>query len=199
MLTQAATATLRILLFRAGPQDFPYSPRLTRVLLPVALLVNYAVLAVALPSAALAVIMAAAMVIGMGIAVRSVLRLRSLDSRYTQTYHALLSTSATLTLVLILPMAQIAPELRALAENPQLLDQGPSSVRLPTGPTVMINLLNLWNFAVTAHIFRHAAGVRLWVGGLVALAVSGALLLFVVFTSSVLGALLGVAPTAPAP
>ena len=32
MLTQAFSATLKILLFRAGPQDFPYTedPRLTR-------------------------------------------------------------------------------------------------------------------------------------------------------------------------
>lgn len=190
MLTQAASVTLRVLLFRAGPQDFPYAPSLTRLLVPLALAANFALLSLAVPGL-VAAIMAGTMVLGLAVLTRFVLRLRSMESRYTQTFHTLLATSTALTLLLIPAMAQIAPELRQLAENPQLLQQSPPAVRLPTGPVLAINVLNIWNFAVTAHIFRHATGVRLLAGGLIALAVSATLLMFVLFSSSLLAALFG--------
>ena len=59
MIGNALRLTLHILLFRAGPQDFPFDPLLTRFLLPFGVLANYAVFAMVLPPG-LAVAMAAA-------------------------------------------------------------------------------------------------------------------------------------------
>ena len=189
MIGNALRLTLHILLFRAGPQDFPFDPLLTRFLLPFGVLANYAVFAMVLPPG-LAVAMAAAMIGGVAIATRLILRARQLDGRFMQTWHSLLACTGTLTLLLIPPFAQIAPEFSRLAENPELAAQN-NPVQLPAGPSFIMNILNVWNFAVTAHIYRHAANVNLWIGALLALLVAISTLMFVVFFGSLAGVLLG--------
>jgi len=167
MLTQAATVTLRILLFRAGPQDFPHAPALV-AWLPVAATVAYfALFRVALPTG-FALVLAAVSVGALALVTHSLLSARRVVNRFQQTFHALLATGIVLTLASIPPMAALAPALQQIAQNPELLQQ-PGAVQVSPAASLLLNLLNLWNFAVYAHIFRHAANTRLWIGVLIAL------------------------------
>ncbi len=189
MLASLVNATLRTLFFRAGPQDFPYDPRLTAPLAVVTALIYGLMFVQVLPMTAVPP-MAAAMVAGFVLSTRLILRVRGLDSRLHQTLAALLATNAALTLLLLPLFVQIAPTLRELAGNPALLEH-PEQVKLPQGIAFIMNLLNLWSFTVTASVFRHAANVSFALGLLIALMVSIALLFLVVFTGSVIGMLLG--------
>lgn len=191
MFASLLNAIVRILFFRAGPQDFPYDPRLTAPFVVIATIVNGLMFAQILPLPT-AVMMALAIVAGFGAATRAVLRARQLDSRFHQTYASLLATNAVLTLVLLPFFLQIAPTLRELASNPALLEH-PEQVKLPDGVAFIMNLLNLWSFAVTAQIYRHAANLSLALGVLVALVVAVVLLFFVAFTGSFASLLFGAA------
>lgn len=195
MLTSVASVTLRILLFRAGPQDLPYAPTLSRLLIPFALVVNYALASITLP-AGLAAISSAVAVFGLSVATRSLLRMRGLENRYLQTFHGLLLTSTLIALAFIAPMAQLMPEILKVAQNPQLLEQNPQALNLPAGPILLFDGLLLWNFAVTTNIYRQAADLKLVVAVLVSMMISISLLMFVGFATSVLGSLLGLAQPA---
>ncbi|MEQ1439502.1 hypothetical protein AAG565_09065 [Fontimonas sp. SYSU GA230001] len=189
MFAQVFAVTLRILGFRAGPQDFPYDPGLTRPLVLLAIVANFLIFVQVLPGPSSAA-MAAAMVGGMALVVRSVLRTRGLLSRYNQTFNALLTTTALLTLMLLPLFMQVAPDLRELAAKPELLER-PDALKLPQGVVFLMNLLNFWNFAVTAHILRHAANVQLWVGVLIALIIAFVALFLVAFAGTFAGVLFG--------
>ena len=189
MLTQVARATLRILLFRAGPQDFPFDPGLTRVLVPLAVLVNFMLAVISLPPV-LAVISAIVAIGALSISTRAMLRLRQMENRYDQTFHALLATSTVLAALLILPTSQLMPQILQLAQNPDLM-KNPEAMQLPPGAALLFDLLLIWNFAVTAHIYRHAASMRLPLAVLVAMLISVGLLMFVGFATSTIGALFG--------
>ena len=191
MLASIFNATLRIVLFRAGPQDFPYDPRLTGPLAVTAAAVNGLLFVQVLPPLA-ALVMAAAMVGGMALATQAVLRTRKLEARLHQTLASLLATNALLTLLLVPLFMQVAPVLREVALNPALLED-PDKLKLPQGVAFLMNLLNLWSFVVTASIFRHAANVTMGIGLLIALIVAFVLLFFVAFAGSFAGALVGAA------
>ncbi|SFF65532.1 hypothetical protein SAMN04488120_11811 [Fontimonas thermophila] len=191
MFAQVLTVTLRILGFRAGPQDFPYDPRLTWPLVSITGLANFLVFVQVLPAVSSAA-MAAAMIAGTALVTRSILRARNLAPRFNQTFNSLLATAAVLTLLLLPLFMQVAPVLREIAAKPQLLEQ-PDALRLPQGVVFTMNLLNFWNFAVTAHIFRHAANVQLWVGVIIALIIAFVVLFFVAFAGSLVGAMFGAA------
>ncbi|MBI2382787.1 MAG: hypothetical protein HYV18_01765 [Gammaproteobacteria bacterium] len=187
MLAQTAWSTLWLLMFRAGPQDFPSSPRLLHALAPLAVLANFLVFRTASLPAATALVMAVAAVAALAFVTRTLLRSRGLESRFQQTFDALLATNAILTLALLLPLQLVAPVLIEVAKDPQLLQHPPA---LPQTAVWTMNLLNIWNFAVTAHIFRHACGVNLWMGALVALIVTLAVLFLMILTGSLVAALL---------
>ncbi len=189
MYAQTFAVTLRILGFRAGPQDFPFDPRLTAPLMLLAGLANFLVFVQVLPVASSAA-MAAAMIAATALVTRSVLRARDLLSRYNQTFNALLATAAALTFMLLPLFAQVAPSLREVAANPELLEQA-DALKLPQGVVFLMNLLNFWNFGVTAHIFRHAANVQLWVGVVIALIIAFVVLFFVAFAGTLAGVLVG--------
>jgi hypothetical protein len=195
MLTTVATVILRILFFRAGPQDLPYAPTLSRLLIPFALLVNYALASLTLPPG-MAAISAGVAVLGLSVATRSLLRLRNLENRYTQTFHALLLTSTLIALAFIAPMAQLLPEILKVAQNPQMIEQNAAALNLPAGPVLLFDVLLIWNFAVTVNIYRQAADLRLAVAILVSMLVSISLLMFVGFITSMIGSLLGLAQPA---
>ncbi len=195
MYAQVIAATLRILGFRAGPQDFPFDQRLTPPLMLLAGGANALLFVQVLPLPT-ALLMAAAMVGGTALVTRSILRARSLAERFNQTFDALLATSLALTLLMLPLFAQVAPLLREFAGKPELLEQ-PDALKLPQVVVFMMNLVNFWNFAVTAHIFRHAANVPLWVGVLIAVIVAFIVLFFVIFAGIVAGVLFGTA-AAPA-
>jgi hypothetical protein len=193
MLTTVATVTLRILFFRAGPQDLPYAPTLTRLLIPFALLANYALALITLP-ASLAALSSAMAVLGLAIATRALLRLRKLENRYLQTFHALLMTGAIASLATIAPLSELMPGMLKLFQHPELMEQNPDSLNLPSGTMLLFGLLMMWNFAVTAHVYRHAADLKAFSAVAVAMLISVALQLFVSVSTSVFGSLLGVLP-----
>ena len=167
LLQQAAAVTLRILLFRAGPQDFPHVPQLV-VPLPLAAVAAYFVLfAVVLPAGP-SLVLGVLSVAALALVTHSLLSARKVVNRFQQTYHALITTGLVLTIASIPPMAALAPALKQIAANPDLLQQ-PGSVESPALASLLLNLLNIWNFAVYAHIFRHAAETRLMTGVLIAL------------------------------
>lgn len=186
MFAQTASITLKILFFRAGPEDLPYSEALTRVLLPAAVLANYLMFAMALP-AGMAAAMAVAMLAGVALVTHGLLKARQLASRFNQTFNGLLATGTVLTLLLLPPFTQVAPILVKAAQNPQLLEH-PENLGMPQGAVMLMNLLNLWNLAVSAHIYRSAMNVNYGVGILLALLAAFAALIVVVLSGSLAGA-----------
>jgi hypothetical protein len=197
MLTTVASVTLRVLLFRAGPQDLPYAPALSRVLIPLALLVNYWVASLTLPPG-MAVVSSLMAVLGLSAATRGLLRVRNVENRYTQSFHALLLTSAVMALAFIVPMQQLLPDILKMAQNPQLAQASPATLNLPAGPVLMFDALLIWNFAVTVNIYRQAANLKLSAAILITMLISMSLLMFVGFATSLISALLGLAPQPPA-
>ena len=189
MFAQVISTTLRILFFRAGPQDFPFAQGLTQICVVSAAIANALVFAQVLP-VPMSVAMAMAMVGAMALVTHSVLKSRKLENRFQQTFNALLTTTTVLTLALLSPFAQIAPQIIELAKNPELLTK-PDAVHIPAFAVFFMNLVNFWNFAVTAHIFRHAAGVNLWAGFFIAFVASGIALFLGVVGGSIGGVLFG--------
>ena len=189
MFVQVVSATLRILFFRAGPQDFPFAQGLTQIFVLLAAAANALVFSLVLPLP-MAVAMAMAMVGAVALVTHTVLKARQLGNRFQQTFNALLATTSVLTLALLPPFAQIAPQILELAKNPELLNK-PDAVHISTFAVFFMNLVNFWNFAVTAHIFRHAAGVNLWIGFFIAFIASGIALFLGVVGGSIGGALFG--------
>ena len=190
MLQSVLLATLNLLLFRAGPQDFPYEPRLTGWLVPIAVLVNYFVLSLALPPI-LAGAISLAVVIALSFATRLYLRTRKLEERFIQTFHALLAVSCVMTLALMFPFSEVAPELEKFAAmNPGATDPAPA-LQIPAWAALTMNALNIWNVAVNANIFRHAGNTGIAGGLFVAFLVSIGVLMFVLFFASFVAALLG--------
>ncbi len=190
MLQPALIATLNLLFFRAGPQDFPYDPRLTGWLFPIAAVSNYLVLQQALPAVVAAAI-GLAIVMALAFSTRLYLRARKLEARYMQTLHSLLAVSSVMTLALILPFSAIAPELQKLAAmNPAPTDAMPE-LQVPAWAALSMNVLNIWNFAVNVNIYRQAGNAGLAGGLLVALLVAFGVLMFVVVFASFVAALFG--------
>lgn len=189
MFAEALNATIRILFFRAGPQDFPYAVGIRPALLILAAGANALVFGQVLPTS-MAVGISVAMVGGMALVVRWVLRLRNLSERFQQTFDALLATTLLLTLATALPFMQVAPLLSELTKNPEAL-KSPEAVKMPGLPVLIMNLLNFWNFAVTAHIFRHAGNVPMWVGFIIAFVAASIMLFVGVVGGTFFGALFG--------
>lgn len=189
MFAQAFNVTLRILVLRAGPQDFPFASGLTPVIVLLGVAANALMFSQVLP-APMALGIALAMVLAMAMVTQSILRARGVANRFQQTYNALLATSALLTLALLPPFMQVAPQLLELAKHPEALAK-PEQVQLPGLPVFVMNLLNFWNFAVTAHIFRHAANVNLWIGLFIAFVAAGVMLFVGIIGGTLAGALFG--------
>jgi hypothetical protein len=175
MLNQIVAVTLRTLIFRAGPQDFPYVPTLAPWMPAAAVAAYFAVFQMVMPAGA-ALVLAGVSVAALALVTHSLLSARRMANRFQQTFHALLATGIVLTLASVPPMGALAPALRQIAQNPELLQQ-PGAVQASSAASLLLNVLNLWNFAVYAHIFRHATETRLWVGVLIALFVVFSVLL----------------------
>ncbi len=164
MLNQAAVVTMRILLFRAGPQDFPYSMALTQIIVPLAVLAEFAQYRLTLATGP-AVVHALVSIAAMAGFIFLVLQMRGLLSRLQQTVNALFITGSALTLLLLPPLSAITPHMLRIAQNPDLARSEP----LPALPALAVMALTLWGFMVAAHIFRHALNTNLAVGAAVAL------------------------------
>lgn len=185
MLNPIVAVTLRLLLFRAGPQDFPYAPALVLWMPAAAIAAYFALFRTVLPTGA-ALVLASVSVGALSFVTHSLLSARRVANRFQQTYHSLLATSIVLTLATVPPMSALAPALRQIAQNPELLQQ-PGIADASPGASLLVNALNFWNFFVYAHIFRHATDARLWTGLLIALfVVFSVLLLSLVFAQMLL-------------
>lgn len=180
MFAQAASTTLRILSFKAGPQDFPFAPTLTQTLAPLAALAMYLEYRFTL-SAATSLAQSVAALGALALFTWQVLRLRNLQARFQQTYNALLATGLVLTLFLLPAVAMLAPTVKQLAEKPELM----GTIQVPAAPTLLAAFLSLWNLAVSAHIYRHALNIGS--GMAVAAALMGSL--FVTAFAAVAGSL----------
>lgn len=189
MVSNVLSTTLQIVLFRAGPQDFPHLPQWTRTICVAGATPVFLVYSMAL-APTMALVMAAATVLGMAMVTRGLLRARGLGDRFTQTFHTLLCSNALLTALMVLPFAQVAPVLAQIAADPNAL-QGPEPPSLPGGPILIMNILNIWNFIVTAHVFRHATGTSFGLGLLFALLAAAVVLGTVLIFGTLFGALVG--------
>lgn len=194
MLKAALAVTLRILLFRAGPEDFPYSeqPRLLYSCMVLAVLASGLLFgALMTPLAALAT--GAFATAALSMFTRMLLRLRKLDNRHAQSLGALLCCGSLLMLVMRLLINETIPEMRDfydhLLKDPAFGDDVANWPKVQGITSYALNFLMLWLFAVTAHIYRRATGTGfLLSGGLAALAMMN-VLMFLLFTSPLLGAL----------
>lgn len=164
MLQQAAVVALRIALFRAGPQDMPYAPTLTRATVPIAMVAAFLQYRLTLPTAA-AVAHGVAWVGALALFTHVVLQSRGLVNRYRQTLDSLLLIDAAMTLLMLPALAALAPMVERLAANPDAA----RDAALPALPALGVLVVSLWNFLVSAHVYRHALDARPAVGALVAL------------------------------
>lgn len=177
MLNQAAAVALRIALFRAGPQDMPFAPALARVTLPLALLAAFLQYRLTLPTP-VALAHALAWVAALALFTHVVLQSRGLANRFRQTLDSLLLVDSAMTVLMLPALAALAPHMERLAANPDAA----RDATLPALPALAVLAVSLWNFLVTAHVYRHALDASLAIGALVAL-------LATVVTVSLAGAL----------
>ncbi len=192
MYTQLLAVTLRVLAFRAGPQDFPYAPALTPQLIAFALLTQALVLGQLMPLPL--VLLIGVLAIGaLALATRTVLRSRNLESRFHQTLGALLATGGLLTLAMAPLFSFAVPMLREVSSNPEILEQPEKlmALRPPVAVNLLLDVLFFWNLAVTTRIYRLAGDLRLAGGLLITLAVVMFMFLAVLFGTALLGGLFG--------
>ncbi|MDE2150053.1 MAG: hypothetical protein KGJ55_09545 [Gammaproteobacteria bacterium] len=177
------TTTVRLLLFRAGPQDFPYSgaPPLIWGCVAFGILSNAVVAHLVAPWPA-ALALGAVVIAALWLFTRVTLRLRGFDNRVQQTFNALVMTSSVLTLALWLPATKLMPVmqkiLEKLSKNPHLLQQPEALPQMDGNLVLAMYLLLIWQFAVTANIFRHATDSRPLGGVMIALLCVISVLLF---------------------
>ncbi|HEU0196268.1 MAG TPA: hypothetical protein VFQ88_03505 [Nevskiaceae bacterium] len=157
MLANLLTSILRLMVFRAGPQDVPYSPQLLRFIIPVAVAIGWILFSVVLPVLPAAV-MSIVNVLGTVLVAQGILRARDLAGRVPQTVTALVGSGIILNLLMIYPAMLLAPHIAEIAKHPELLKTG--GIKLPEGPVLAVDGLNLWGFIISAYIYRHAANVR---------------------------------------
>lgn len=203
MLSEAFQATLKILLFRAGPADFPFSeqPGLGRGCLLAGIVATAAVLGQMLPLA-MALASGAVAAAGLSMFVRTVLRLRGLESRYPQTRNALLATGSVLLVLMSLPMAAIMPGMTAFLESLRTaqeaaggtaagIDPDQLAADLPAGASLLLDVLTIWFLAVNSHVLRLATGLGYFGAGLLALLCVTNIVLLVAFAGPLLRVLFG--------
>jgi hypothetical protein len=168
MMTEAVKATGRILLFRAGPEDFPFDTGtlLLRLCIVFGLIANAAFALVMMP--ALPALVSSAVVVGaLALSTRWVLRMRKLDNRFQQTFNALLLTTSFHTLLLTPLFAQMAPQMRAwfeaVEQHPDVPQAWPQDI--PTGVSLLFDAIFIWMVSVTLSIYRRAFNVG-WAGSI---------------------------------
>lgn len=164
MLASVSSATLKILLFRAGPEEFPYDPgrNLTLACLGFGVLANAALLLFLMPPLA-ALFGGIANVGFLALFTRLTLAARKLDNRFQQTFNALVVSGAVLTLLMVPFFAKLAPVLAQIAEllakNPELAKHPEKLPTPPSMPIMVLMMLGTWQIAVISRIFLLAGGV----------------------------------------
>tara|TARA_R110000787_G_scaffold33475_28_gene87590 strand:- start:2909 stop:3484 length:576 start_codon:yes stop_codon:yes gene_type:complete len=184
MFQSLINASLNLLLFRGGPQDLPYHPPLTGVLVPAAVLVNFWVVAQVFP-AVIAAVMSLATVVAMAYVTRIMLRMRKSPERFSQTYHSLLMVALLTGVLSWIPLSQM-PQIESIEQ----VAEG-EQARGPLWVAMLVYLINFWKFAVNASIFRQAGQLSLFVSILVSVLMEIGIGVFTVFFFLVASALFG--------
>jgi hypothetical protein len=196
MFTAALRCATSILFFRAGPQDMPFDTGhdLTRRCVAFTL-VAFALFSVVLLSPLAAVLVAALSVLGLGLSTRAALALRKLESRFQQTFNALLLTNALLMLAMTPLLMILAPTMvevwQRLMHDPTLAEHPEKLPQIPQIPTLLFDILGIWQFAVCARVYGQATGGGMFSGVLTAILCFFAMTLFVMFASPLIGLLGG--------
>lgn len=169
MLSQAVAATVKLLLFRGGPQDFPFSAG--RAL--TAGCIAFAIAALALPRLAVTNVLAgvafgAAVVLSVFVFVRLMLRLKRLENRFQQTFNAMLCAQGALVLLTVPAWVAVLPTLTAMqqklladptiADSPQRIAalQAEMQAAMPPSATFMIFVVFLWQLMMAARVLGKA-------------------------------------------
>ena len=192
MYAPLIAVTLRILTFRAGPQDFPFAPSLTSQLCVAALVSQLLVLGQVM-SIPLVLLIGVFALGAIALATHAFLRTRNLANRFHQTFGALLATGAVLMLVMAPLFSFAAPLLRAVAADPSLLERTEElmTLRPPVIVNLILDVLFFWNIAVTIRIYRLSGDLRLAGGILITLAVMAFTFMTVLFGTALFGGLFG--------
>lgn len=195
MFATLAALVPRLLLFRAGPQDLPYSTQLTPALIAFVVFANLTVTGQLLPLP-LVVLMALLGVLAIGLVTRAFLRARNFANRQNQTFNALLLSGGVLLLLMAPLFTYAVPMLKAITANPELIQNPDALMKLrpPVFVNLLLDLLFFWNFAVTAHIYRQAGEMRFAGGVLLTLVLMLFMFLTVMFGTALLGGLFGLDP-----
>jgi hypothetical protein len=172
MLTDAAWRTLQILLFRAGPQDFPYSVTLTRAL-SMACAVAIALLLQMLVPGAIALLLGMVATGVVAIVTRTLLTARKLENRFHQTCGALMGVGIVYSLLMLPILMQTAPEFLKIVNDPavvQRMQEGQApQIAVPMSVAFGWDVIFFWSIAVAANVYRQAANVNALVAILIVL------------------------------
>lgn len=204
MFPHALRVTLALILFRSGPQDFPYSLQLSRACAALAALASLLLMAPLIPLP-LALAAATGGVVGLAFFTRTLLRARKLENRLVQTLGAQYLTGALFALAMWPAFQALAPELGRLLSDPTAMDSlragKPIALDPPAWATLMSDLLFFWSLAVSVRINRLAADLSVATGLLLTLAGALVMMSFVVLAQILampLIGLFGLLPSAPA-
>lgn len=204
MLAELLKVAFRILLFRAGPEDFPYAEdgRWDRLAAGIGIGSTTVLFGLTqpLPLALLEGIVATAVV---GVYARLVLRLRGLEARHAQTRNALLTCGGLLLAAMAVPLAAILPHvtayLDALVEAQRVAATGaeptlPPVTTLTDAPMIhrtLLDVLGLWFIAVQTRILGRATGVPGLFALFMALLMIGNVIVAMVLVGNFLASLFG--------
>ena len=192
-------ATLQILLFRQGPEDFPYAAdgRLNTACSALGIVATALLFGLVqpLPLALLDGVVATTVVT---FYTRLVLRLRGLEAREQQTRNALLATGSALMLAMWLPMSMVMPVMMQFLESMAAAQQaaGPGAAplpitaeQLPQVPVVhglLLDALGIWFAASASHVLRRATGVVRFAAAMMTLLMIGNVVVAMVIAGNVL-------------
>ncbi len=187
MIADSLKLSLRLMIFSGGPEDFAYSPQLTRLLAGLCVATSTLLLQFLLPLP-VALGSSVAAVAAVALFNQTLLRLRRLEPRLAQTLAAHYATSSLFALLMTPALAQMAPMIQELMNNPALLEQVKSGKATPSAPasTFAADVLFFWSLLVTARIYRAAANLRFFGGVVVTILSLFVVLSFFVFSQALL-------------
>lgn len=199
MFNQALHATIQILLFRQGPEDFPYATdgRLDTACTALGIIATALLFGIVQPLP-LALFDGVVATLVVSLYVRLVLRLRGLEARQQQTRNALLATGSLLLLMLWLPMSMVMPVMtefmNAMAAGPGTAPPAITADQLPQVPVVpglLLDLMALWFAASATHVLRRATGIARFAAAMMALLLISNVMVAMMIAGNLLSLILG--------
>ncbi len=173
---------------------FDTGPVLTRRCVAFALVAFALFCAVVLPPLA-SVLVAALSVFALGLSTRATLALKKLEARFQQTFNALLVTNALLIMAMTPLLIILAPTMievwQRLLHDPTLAEHPEKLPQIPQIPTLLFDMLGVWQFVVSARIYGQSTDSGVLSGVLTTIICFFAMALFVLFASPLIGLLGG--------